>query len=239
LPTEQQVKDYLRAHPDFLARNPDVLELLAPPSQELGENISDFQQFAIRRLQEEVQRVRHSYEQLVTSAQDNTSVQRQVHKAIVDLIRARGLEQLLEVLTLDLVTLFNVDVVRLAMETDFVEHYETHYSEGQYSGIVFVPTGVVDAALADQEARLVSDAEQEYVEGFEAIFSECAELVKSCALLRLRLSHVPRQVVLAFGVRHPGHFHARQAVDLLMFLAVIVQERLDTCLIESGMEPGL
>lgn len=235
--TEEQVKAYLAAHPDFLTQNPDLLEKLLPPDKHAGDTVADFQHFAIRRLQEEIQRVRTGYDQLVTSARDNSSVQQQVHRAIVGLIRARGLEQLLEVLTVDLVSLFNVDVVRLAMETDLVEMYETYYSEDQYSGIVFVETGLVDDALGDLDALLVEDTDKQYIEGFEAIFSECTGLVKSCALLRLRLTHVPRQVILAFGVRHKGHFAAHQAVDLLQFLAVIVQERLDTCLIETGIDP--
>ncbi len=233
----QEVVAYLEAHPDFLLKHPDILEKLLPPDKHAGDSVADFQHFAIRRLQEEIQRMRQSYDQLVTSARDNSSVQQQVHKAIAALIHARGLEQLLEVLTIDLVSLFNVDVVRLAMETEMVDMYETHYSEDQYSGIVFIPAGLADAAMAEQDALLVANADEEYIDGFEVIFSECTQLVKSCALLRLRLSHVPRQVILAFGVRHPGHFHAQQAIDLLQFLAVIVQERLDTCLLETGIDP--
>lgn len=237
--TEAQVKAYLEAHPDFLSNNAEVLEKLLPPDKHAGDSVADFQHFAIRRLQQEIQRMRGSYEQLVTSARDNSSVQQQVHRAIVGLIRARGLEQLLEVLTIDLVGLFNVDVVRLAMETDMVDMYEAHYSEDQYSGIVFIPAGLADAAMQDQDALLVADTDAEYIEGFDVIFSECTQLVRSCALLRLRLSHVPRQVILAFGVRHKEHFHAMQGVDLLQFLAVIVQERLDTCLMETGIDPTI
>lgn len=237
--SETQVKAYLEAHPDFLARNADLLEKLLPPDKHAGDSVADFQHFAIRRLQEEIQNMRAGFEQLVTSARDNSSVQQQVHRAIVGLIRARGLEQLLEVLTIDLVSLFNVDVVRLAMETDIVGMYEAHYSEDQYSGIVFVETGLVDDAMGGLDALLVADTDTQYIEGFEAIFAECTRIVKSCALLRLRLTHVPRQVILAFGVRHKEHFHAHQAVDLLQFLAVIVQERLDTCLIETGIDPTI
>ncbi len=235
--TQAQVKAYLAAHPDFLAKNPDVLEKLLPPDKHAGDSVADFQHFAIRRLQQEIQHMRGSYEQLVTSARDNSSVQQQVHRAIVGLIRARGLEQLLEVLTIDLVSLFNVDVVRLAMETDMMDMYEAHYSEDQYSGIVFIPAGLVDAAMGEQDAVLIADTDAEFVDGFDVIFSECTRIVHSCALLRLRLTHVPRQVILAFGVRHKEHFHANQGVDLLQFLAVIVQERLDTCLLETGIDP--
>ncbi len=235
--TEEQVRDYLEAHPDFLSKHPDMLEKLLPPDKHEGDTVEDFQHFAIRRLQDEIQNMRESFDQLVTSARDNSSVQQQVHHAIVGLIRARGLEQLLEVLTIDLVQLFNVDVVRLAMETDVMDMYEAHYSEDQYSGIVFMETGLVDMALGDANAMLVPDTDAYHIEGFDAIFSECTRLVKSCALLRLRLTHVPKQVILAFGVRHKEHFHAHQAVDLLQFLAVIVQERLDTCLQETGIDP--
>ena len=35
------VSDYLRDHPDFLIRNPDVLDTLAPPARWSGDGVID------------------------------------------------------------------------------------------------------------------------------------------------------------------------------------------------------
>ncbi len=233
--SEDEVVAYLKAHPEFLVQHPEVLEAVVPPDQQLGDNVSDFQYFAIRRLQEQIHDMRQNYDMLVNSARDNSSVQQQVHRAIVGLIRANGLERLLEVLTVDLMQLFDVDVVRLAMESDFLDLHETHYSEDNYSGIVFIETGTAAEIFGEGDVALVPNTADVFIPGFDAVFSECTRLVTSCALLRLSLQDEPREVILAFGVRHPDWFHPGQGVELLQFLAIIVQERLEVCLREESI----
>ena len=207
-----------------------------PPHQQTGDNVQDFQFYAIKKLQEQIRNVRQSFNSVVDSARDNNSVQQQVHRAIVGLIRASGLEQLLEVLTIDLMQLFNVDVVRLAMETDDLVMPDSCYAEDNYSGIVFIPIGTSQAIFGDGEVALASDTSMVDIPGFDEIFTECTRLVTSCALLRLRLEEEAREVILAFGVREEGRFHPAQGVELLQFLAVIVQERLHVCLRDASIE---
>jgi uncharacterized protein len=154
------------------------------------------------------------------------SVQSQVHHAVLRLIGTRNLEQLLEVVALDLVNLFDVDVVRLAMESDII--YETAYGEDNFSGIVFVDPGTVDAAIGHKKkVLLIEDTEVKRPAGFAQIFADCDEMIASCALLRLELSALDKNIILAFGVRHKDRFHPGQGIELLNFLAQIVAFQLD------------
>ena len=41
---------WLKKNPDFLARNPDVIDLLLPPAHHNGRKVADFQSYMIQRL---------------------------------------------------------------------------------------------------------------------------------------------------------------------------------------------
>lgn len=232
----EQVKAYLRRHPEFLHDNPDLLEVMKAPAATLGDGVVDMQHFMVGGLQRQLRDMRGKYDDIVDFCRDNLSTQSQVHNAIIGLVKTRNLEQLLQVLTVDLVSVFDLDVVRIAMETEHVEAYDTSYPDAHYSGISFIGTGTVDAALGDDDILLVEDTEKTPVAGFDEIFADCVALVKSCVLLRLRLEQVQRDVLLCLGVRHKERFHPHQGVDLLNFLAQIVELRLDTCLMEIDPE---
>jgi uncharacterized protein len=231
-----QVKAYLARHPDFLLDHPELVEVLKAPKSELGSGVVDLQHFMVGGLQQQLRDMRGKYDDIVDFCRDNLSTQSQVHSAIISLVKTRNLDQLLQVLTADLVNLFDLDVVRIAMETDHAAMYDTSYPDAHYSGISFIDTGTVEAALGECDILMVGDCDEEHIAGFDEIFADCTALVKSCALLRLRLELVQKDVLLALGVRHKERFHPHQGMDLLNFLAHIVELRLDTCLMEIDPE---
>ena len=233
--TKKLVEDYLRAHPTFLMDNPEMLEVLLPPAQNHGRGVVDFQFFAIDNLRRGMGKMKDKFNHLVTSARDNMSTQQQVQRAVLSIIRAKNLEQLLEVLTTDLLTLFDVDVVRLAIESNAAGLYDTYYSEHNYSGICFVPINTAQAALMNEKVRLIADTHNEPPIGFEMIFADCSNLVRSCALIRLELENVGKPAILSFGVRDSGHFAANQGSELLGFLGSVMAVSLDRCLTDAEL----
>jgi uncharacterized protein YigA (DUF484 family) len=234
--TRALVIDYLEANPRFLLDHPELFETLALPGDRDGGKVLDFQTHAIDHLRSNVRRMKDRFNGLLVSARDNMSVQQQVHQAVLCILRARTLEELLEALTTDMLAWFNVDVVRLAMESDMAGLYDTYYREENYSGICFIPSGTVDAALPrGAEVRLTPDTQNEPPIGFEMIFADCSSLVRSAALVRLELETVGRPAVLAFGVRHSGRFHPNQSGELLGFLGSAMSIVLDRCLSQSDV----
>jgi uncharacterized protein YigA (DUF484 family) len=231
--SKDEVREFLKKNPGFLQENPELVHELAPPARQLGDGVIDFQQFMVKNLQSTSRDLQGKYDLLVEYCRENMSAQTQVHHAALRLIAARNLEQLLEVVALDLVNVFDVDVVRLAMESEII--YETAYGEQNFSGIVFVEPGVVDAALGSKKVRLVANCEQEPPAGFAQLFADCDELIASCALLKLETQALDKQVLLAFGVRHAGRFHPGQGVELLHFLAQIVAFQLDRYLDDMSL----
>lgn len=231
--TKQQIIDFLQGNPQFLAEHPELFEVLVPPEQQHGRGVIDFQYYAIDNLRRGMRKMKDRFQGLVTSARENLSVQQQVQRAVVSLVQARTLEDLLEVLTTDLVRWFDVDIVRLAMESDMAGLYETYYHEDNYSGICFVPNGTANAVLLGESVRLIGDTQGEPPIGFEMLFADCSNLVRSCALVRLELPTVKRPAILAFGVRHADRFHPHQGGELLGHLGEVMSIILDRCLIEG------
>lgn len=228
--TKEMVIAYLREHPDFVTENPEVLDLLIPEEQNHGRGVIDFQFHAIDNLRGNMKRFEERFHKLVVSAQDNMSTQHQVHQASLAIMKAGTIQQLLEALTSDLMHWFDTDVVRLCLESQAAGLYDTYYSEANYSGICFVPHGVVNAALLKDDVRLIADTQDEPPIGFEMIFADCSSLVRSCALLRLSMPELGQEAILAFGVRRTGHFDPMQAKDLLGYLANVTATKLQDCL---------
>jgi uncharacterized protein len=226
--TEAQVREFLKANPKFLRNNPDIVTETTPPERDLGDGILDFQHYLVKNLQKDSKELKSRYEVLVDFCRDNMSVQAQVHRAAMRLIRTKSLQQLLEVMTIDLVSLFDVDVIRLAMESERADEYDLPFDEQNLSGIVAVEAGMVELALGpSKNVQLVADCGEAPPIGFHQIFADCDELIQSCALLKLDLETVDKSVLLAFGVRHKDRFHPGQGIELLHFLAQIVAYQLD------------
>lgn len=234
--SEAQIREWLIAHPDFLKQHPDLLLSLTPPAAQSGDNVLDFQQHMLGHLQENLREMKQRYEGLIVASRDNMSTQSQVHQAVIGLVRAHDLESLLVMLTQDLVQYFDLDMVRLAMESPVAEFYPPQYGEKDYSGLCFVDPGVVDALFGDQDVCLMAHVMAEMREPLRQVLQDCVGLIQSCALLRLHLPHTDRAVALIFGVRHEGRFHPNQGVELLQFLAQVVEYKLDQCLLREGIE---
>ncbi len=207
--TAEQVLAYLRQHPDFLRRHSDLLQILTPPEQQGGETVADFQRFMIDRLQRE-QVVAHAAQKtLIDTARANLDSQLRVHNAVLRLVEARSLEQAITILTTDLSVMLDIDIVRLAVESngDDIPHVHS-------SGIRVLPPGRLDGWLGNKSVRLDDRGP------FAAeLFDQGTTLIESQALLRLEISAQTPLGVLALGSRDASMFAPGQGTELLQFLA--------------------
>lgn len=214
LPTAAQVIAYLRRHPDFLLRHPELLDAQQAPSRHQGKDVVDLQQVMVEKLRRDVARLRADQDEIVANSRDNLNTQDRIHLAVLNLLEAESFEQFIEILTGDLVLLLDVDVVNLCMEmTDF------SVSDTNVDGIQILEPGTVDRVMGTHQTVLLRDD----VDGDPEIFGGCAELVRSDALLRLHISSAAPHGLIAFGTRHPGYFHPGQATELLTFLGKIIE----------------
>ncbi len=212
--SEAQVLAYLRAHPDFLIRHPDIAVRLAPPARVKGDGVADLQQFMIERLRHDLDEMRGCAEHLISTTRSNMSIQSRTHQAALAALSARDMAEMVQVLG-DLPALLDVEVVALAFEAA-----AGVIPDLSVAGIQRLPAGFVDRALdgAGREVALRASSP-----GAPEVFGAGAGLVRSYALVRLEPGERRPAGLLGLGGRQERSFHAGQGTELLVFLARVVQ----------------
>ncbi len=201
---------YLRHHQNFLAEHPDLLQVLTPPAVQRGETVVDMQQFMLQRLQTEVARLKNQQRMLIATSRANLASQSRIHAAVLAMLGAPSFEHLIQIVTTDLAVLLDADVITLGVES--VAAGQAHLS---VRGVQILERGTVDRLFgADRDVLLQGE-----VEGDPLLFGSGAGLVRSAALLRLRVSPQAPAGLLAIGARRVNKFHPGQGSELLGFLA--------------------
>jgi len=209
-PSEAAVAEYLRRHPDFLARHSELLDVLEAPARDHGEGVVDLQQFMMDRLRAEITRLRESRDDLVHTSRINMNAQARVHQAALAILGARNFEHLIETVATDLLVILDLDAITICVEQP---------SDGgvpsRLRGVHQLQPGTVETFMGGQR-QSVFLAE---IVGEPELFGEAAGLVRSAALLRLHISDATPPAMLALGSRAPDQFEPGQGGDLLSFLA--------------------
>lgn len=214
-----EVAAYLRRHPDFLARYPDLLDAMQAPGREAvaasGEGVVDFQQAMVERLRDQLAAMTAARDELVALGRANAQAQQRLHHAVLALIAARSFEHLIETLTADLAFALDVDAVSVCVEPSALAATPPKRPVGVYQ----IEAGAVDALLGPGKAvRLIGDTA-----GERALFPDLAGLVRSTALVRLSIGAQTPPALIALGSRDPHHFEEGQGTELLVFLGQTVE----------------
>ena len=219
------VAAYLRRHPDFLLNRPDLLAILTPPEREMGEGVVDMQRFMLERLRTDVARLKLVQRKLIATSRANQQNQARVHGAILAMLGATTFEHLIQVVTEELTLLLDVDAVGLCVEAGRGKSAKSLATKSPIlaAGVQVLEAGSVDELLgAQHDVLLRSD-----VVGDPALFgASAAGLVRSDALVRLRVSQSAPQGLLALGARKPGVFNPGQGTELLTFLAHVIEHQI-------------
>jgi uncharacterized protein YigA (DUF484 family) len=147
---------------------------------------------------------------LIATSRANLATQARVHQAALALLAAGSFEQLIQIVTTDLAVLLDADVVTIAVESCGKQRPKL-----SHHGVQILDPGTVDAVLgAERDVLLKSETE-----GDPKLFGNGAGLVRSAALLRLRVSRAAPPGLLCIGMRRAGKFHGGQGTELLSFLA--------------------
>ncbi|WP_282605054.1 DUF484 family protein [Pelagibius sp. Alg239-R121] len=209
-----RVAEYLRRHPDFLARNPALLETIEVPGRDQGDGVVDLQRFMVERLRSDLSELTATRDDLVVNVRNNMATQSRTHEAIIALLAARSFEHFVETVTTDLAIILDLDVVALAVEQSDQD------GPGQPpAGVRCLQPGTVNEALGPtQNILLRSD-----IDGDPLIFGAGAGLVRSDALIRLDISSEAPPALLALGSRQSDQFDPGQGTELLRFLAQVIE----------------
>lgn len=218
--TTQDVLDYLRAHPTFLDKNPEALDLLKVPAMQAGKGVADFQTYMINKLKSDKAEIELATREIVANARNNMNNQQRIHGAVLRLLEAQSFDEFIHCMTLDLANYLGVDIAVLVVEVD-----GTSIPHINANGIRVVPEGTADKWMNGAPVML-----QDNISGIEAIYGGGATLVQSQILLRIDISLGTPPAILAFGSRDANMFGPEQATDQILFLARVIERAFRTWL---------
>jgi uncharacterized protein YigA (DUF484 family) len=200
------VRDFLRAEPDFLHQDPDLLSDLGLRPD--ASNVVDFGPQALARAAAAHEREAIVRRQIEATARANFSAQAQTHAAVIDVLDARNHSDLARRVD-DMATLrFGLAAGVVVLE-----------------GPGRVPAGW--HALIDGQIEMIMGDHGVARMGFHApalgLFGDKLDTVKSMAIVRLALWEPSRQGLLVFGSADPQGFAPDMGAELVSFLARVVE----------------
>lgn len=89
--SEQDIVDYLKAHPEFFVRHPEVLESMEIPHQ-CGKAVS-LVEYQVSVLRDQSRELRRKLKKLVSNARDNEELNRRLHMLTLSLIECRSIDE--------------------------------------------------------------------------------------------------------------------------------------------------
>ena len=209
---EADVIGYLRRNPRVLLNNPDLLTAIAPETRfETDTVVVDMQRFVVDRLRRQVDDLKASSANLVTTTRSNMSLVERTMECALALLYARDFTELAQVLHDDLPVHLGVDAVAVAFESESMPAGAGHI-------VRTLPTGSVAALMGDDTTRSRADTEGEPV-----LYGSAAGLVRSDALVALPDGEGLPPGIFAVGCRNPGHFEEGQGTELIAFLGHITR----------------
>jgi len=210
--SEEDVRSWLVAHPDFLANNADILTSVLPPERASGDGVIDMQSFLVSRLQKEVAKLTEMQDGFVKAARSNMHTQEMVHASVQAILGASSLSHFVHILTQDLPELLEIDVITLCVEDGPIPLPDM-------TGLQRLKEGSIDRANWQGQKIILRPTAPKS----KAVFGPAKDLVHSDALIKLDVPSLHANAMIAFGSRETDHFHEDQGTHLLEFLAVAMQ----------------
>jgi uncharacterized protein YigA (DUF484 family) len=194
----------LLSNPDLMLDDTQLLQALGLRPH--ADNVLDFGPAALARLQAANAKEITAREEVESLARANYTAQVETHAMVIDLLEARDNADLANRVNDGARRRFGLDVGAVALEGHAPAGWRT------------LPSGFLDYVLGPDETCAVGPCT-----GGREIFGEAAERVKSVALVRIGVFEPARHGVLAFGSSDADTFSTDMGVELIAFLARVVE----------------
>jgi hypothetical protein len=206
-PLAEEVAAFLVAHPDFLARRPDLYRQLTPPRRVHGENLADHMAAMVAAERTRLRTLEAEMQEALATGRAGAGLALRVRLAVLALMRSRDV---VDTVTQELPPLLRVESCTLLAEP------RTHGGGGgslPRHGIRPAPAGTVARLLGPgRDARVRAE-----VTDAELLHAEAAPLVARDALVKVPL-WCGTPCLLALGAREPMALPIRQTAQTLTFL---------------------
>lgn len=219
-PGPETIKAYIRAHPELIADDPDLLNTIVPSSYSDDGVVYDVQRFAIDRLKGHGDEIVRQRDRAIATLRSNTDAWGVTQKAVLTILEARNFEDMIRVITEDLGPLLGVDRVLLCVEESH-EGMIDDMNAAAKLGVKTVPECVVDTMIDEGTYTTLKGDTR----GPGMIWGKEADDIRSYAFVRLAVSPIAPPALLALGSYAPNGFHEDQGTELLTFVAQVIERQ--------------
>src|SRR5690606_28811422 len=174
--------------------------------------------------------LRAAHQDLVAISRSNLSSQSRIHAGVLSLLGARSFGHLIDIITNELSHTLGCEAVTLCVEGD-----GHTLPRAIRAGLFVLRPGEIDALLGPGNDVLLRGPNAR--EGVDLVFGPAAGLIRSDALLRLKVSRAAPLGLLGLGSRREEDFAPQQGTELLTFLARAVEHSIRVWL-DLPHQPG-
>jgi uncharacterized protein YigA (DUF484 family) len=211
-PAAEEVAAFLTAHPDFLARRPELYRVLTPPKRVHGENLADHMAAMVAAERSRLRALESEMQAALVDGRAGTGLALRVRLAVLALMRARDVP---DSVTQEWPPLLRAETCSLLAEPrpGPVYLHGRNDTAVPRQGVRRLPAGAVARLLGPgRDARVRTD-----VTDAELLHAEAAPLVVRDALVKVPL-WCGTPCILALGAREAVTLPLRQSAQTLAFL---------------------
>jgi uncharacterized protein YigA (DUF484 family) len=198
VPSAEEVAEFLRAHPEFLAERPDLFRAINPPRRIHGEVLADHMAAMLGAERRRTRSLEAEIDAAASAGRAGHGLSIRVRLAVLALMRT---PDLVETVTQELPALLGIETCSLLSELP------------DRRGVHRLPQGMVARLLGPGREALVRSVPTD----LEQLHQEAAALVTRDALARVPVWN-NHPTLLALGARDPATLPNRQANGTLIFL---------------------
>lgn len=216
----EEIRDSILAAPGTILDDDEVMRaLIAAGDAARGANVIDLRGAALHRMEERLGQLQDTHRSVISAAYENLAGTNLIHRAVLHLLDAHDLGELLIALAGPVAQILRVDSLRLVLESRRPEA-AADLLDRVGPVLVMVPVGQVQEYVASpRPVRL-----RRVNHGVPLMHG--AVPVRSEAVLRLDPGPGLLPGMLVLGAVDPEQFRARQGIDLLVFLAGVLERLL-------------
>ena len=214
---EQEVVEYLREHPDFLVRHPELVATLVVPHT-YGEAVS-LLEYQSKRLRDENRDLQRRLEELIRNARENEELSRGVHRLTLSLMECDTADQLFSCLYQGLQEHLGAEFTSLRVFAAPASSWDAGLAE--FAGAAAPARELFDALLASDRPLCGPPGRDQAA----CLFGEQAAEVRSSALIPL--GRTSSFGVLATGSRDPERYSSGMGTVFLRQIASLVTQALE------------
>ena len=222
---ENSIRAKLLADPSIILDDNELMQsLLTASDVKLGSNVVDLRHVAMSRLSDRLGKVGGTHQSVVAAAYQNLLGTKQIHEAVIELLRNNNLDEFVHSLKFDLLKILNVDCICILLEksNESDETSTLKYSNPNIQQVMsgFVSTYITQGGETESTKVKIRQANSSTNQLFESASTQ----INSEACIQLSFNENQTLGMIVFGSSDINFFEPGQGTDLLNFFACVCEK---------------